>query len=88
MECAANSESGFIGLWVRSRAGLFAGECGGGKERSLVVLAHWNGIISSPLYEELSTNIVGGETRITKEVSCTAFKLYVSGGLEAHPTRV
>ncbi len=50
MERAASSESGFVGLGLRSRRGLFAGECGGAKERSPVAIAHWNGIISSQLY--------------------------------------
>jgi len=40
VECVASSESGFVGLWLRSRRGLFAGECRGRKERSPVAIAH------------------------------------------------
>ncbi len=60
MERAASSKSGFVGLWLRSPGGLFAGECRGGKERSAVAIAR-NGIISTQLYEELLINMCGLE---------------------------
>ncbi|MEG4322285.1 MULTISPECIES: hypothetical protein [unclassified Microcoleus] len=58
----------WVMLALRSPAGVFAGEYDGGEGRSLVAIAHLNGISSSPLYDELSTNVVGGKTRMTKEV--------------------